>query len=63
MGQHIEKACHRKLGGKWKDGCCTDNPPVENISLQSNAIAVVLEQSSLAVTESQSELIKQMSQV
>jgi hypothetical protein len=39
MGQQIQKVCQHKLGEDWKDGCCTDNPPVDNIFLKSNALA------------------------
>ncbi|BAY22214.1 hypothetical protein NIES2100_19770 [Calothrix sp. NIES-2100] len=70
MGQQVKKVCQLKLGGQWKDGCCTDNPPVDNISLKFNAlakltvrvadapesIASAVEQSPIAPTKSQQEL-------
>lgn len=55
MGQQIQKVCQRKLGGKWKDGCCTDNPPVDHITCPSNAIASVVEQYPIVSTESQKD--------
>ncbi|MBD2197225.1 MULTISPECIES: hypothetical protein [Calothrix] len=54
MEQQIQKVCQQKLGGKWKDGCCTDNPPVDHISFPSNAIASA-EQYPIASTESQTD--------
>ena len=53
MGQQIQKVCQHKLGEQWKDGCCTDNAPVDNISLKPNAIASAVEQSVTTPTQVQ----------
>jgi hypothetical protein len=66
MGQQIQKVCQHKLGENWKDGCCTDNPPVDNIFIESKSklsvvsgregIASAVEQYRIVPTKSQQDL-------
>ncbi|OUL22052.1 hypothetical protein [Nostoc sp. 106C] len=53
MGQQIKKICQHKSGELWTDGCCTQNPPVDDISIKSHAIASTFEQSPTTQTEVQ----------
>ena len=51
MGQQIKKVCQHQAGERWTDGCCSDRPPVDNIFINSHAIASTVEQSPKAQTE------------
>ncbi|MDZ8050343.1 MAG: hypothetical protein RMX68_009485 [Aulosira sp. ZfuVER01] len=53
MGQQIKKVCQHQPGELWTDGCCTDNPPVDNSSIKSHAIASTVERSPKIQTEVQ----------
>ncbi|BAY08788.1 hypothetical protein [Calothrix sp. NIES-2098] len=43
VSQQIKKVCQHKPGELWTDGCCTDNPPVDNSAIKSIALAKLTE--------------------
>ncbi|MBW4683540.1 MAG: hypothetical protein KME40_00270 [Komarekiella atlantica HA4396-MV6] len=45
MGKQIKKVCKHEPGEVWKDGCCSPQPPHEQV------IESVAEQSTTAQTE------------